>query len=526
MQMPFSRLAGSHRSRVLALATISVAALSGCSKFVVSPSGEQDNVIGSVSIKESFCANGFGDGGVGPTAGPQVFVKVAPVAPSTPADCAHTGNSPGTPQGQFLVGFLVPDEVKGTPPLKVTSPAGISFTASPEYAAQVSKRNDQKPPAGSHWIGYISSVVDEFDPDSETLQPLTVAVSLELDLPAGSNGAPFKGPLRTREVVGDRQVTTSLLPSRAVDCAEPDPVFVPGPFPGPRPPGPTGCVQDSNMADVPTRDLTVKGGEPVSVVAGSSVAVPFKFQFTGEAAPVATFALSAATDVPGATASSVMSTLTPPSDSITAETVNVTVPAATTPGAYTATLTAAVAGQTRKGTATINVTAPPPPPPAPPAPPTPPAPLPVAGTALSVLPPPPPLPPLHESLGALHPTTVTGLAEHGLPVNVGCNQACTATVDLLVYRTATLRRAGIARWKVVPTALVGRRFVTLPKAGTTSMPIYLFAPRLARLADVNRFTLVARTTAIDARGGQRTRALVTKVHLRHACRRHRRRCIG
>ncbi len=95
-----------------------------------------------------------------------------------------------------------------------------------------------------------------------------------------------------------------------------------------------------------------------SVNAGGTASVPFNLKWSGAASGVA-FNVSAATTVPGTTATPSITTVTPPANSNNNMTVSVPVPAGTAPGTYNVTVTAtgtgAAAGQTRSGTAQLTV---------------------------------------------------------------------------------------------------------------------------------------------------------------------------
>jgi hypothetical protein len=99
----------------------------------------------------------------------------------------------------------------------------------------------------------------------------------------------------------------------------------------------------------------------------------------------------------------------------------------------------------------------------------------------------------------------------------GCNTGCDATVDLLVYEPPA-QRAGIARhYQEVPTVLIGRVNTSLGEKGFKRAPIKLFPQAIAGLRHLDRYTLVVRTTAIARSGGNRTKALVRKLRIRHGC---------
>jgi hypothetical protein len=113
------------------------------------------------------------------------------------------------------------------------------------------------------------------------------------------------------------------------------------------------------------------------------------------------------------------------------------------------------------------------------------------------------------------------------PVTVGCDQACTTTVDVLACHNTRYKQASTrskkasprvhAAWKLQPTVVVGRQYVNQSAAGKTSVRVKLFPAARAALKHVDSYTLIVRTTSVDANGDQRTSAKVAKVRYANVC---------
>jgi hypothetical protein len=293
--------------------------LAGCSQFNAPPTGAQQDVIGAVRISSVVCNSGFGS-----------TDQASP--PSSPSPCDTNGGGSGNYVGQYLVAYMIPEG--SSFPTTLTSPdlPGNTFSLSASYAAALQAQQGAQ--AGMHWVGYISDTVTKVQPHD------LVHIDADFSLPA-QTGVPFSGPLHTTEVVGDREVDATYLASRPVDCSESRPTNAPLGFPQTE--SLTSCIQDTATTDVVTRDLALQAGTGGSVKPGGTITVPYSAQFAGPAGPMASFALTAHTDLPGATATPANATLQPAGDSTTPETVDVTVPADATPGTYTVRLSAGVA---------------------------------------------------------------------------------------------------------------------------------------------------------------------------------------
>lgn len=146
----------------------------------------------------------------------------------------------------------------------------------------------------------------------------------------------------------------------------------------------------------------------------------------GDALPPLTFTLSSPGSVAGATLTPSQATYTPETDGSQQIDVKVDLPRETEPDTYPVSLVATLPnGQKRTAVAQVTVT-------------------PASARQL---------PPLVETLDEIAPTSLDAIKTNGLPVTIGCNTACDATVDLLMYKPPA-DRAGIA--KAVSTVLLGR----------------------------------------------------------------------
>jgi hypothetical protein len=120
---------------------------------------------------------------------------------------------------------------------------------------------------------------------------------------------------------------------------------------------------ESSVRTAETRDLGIVATASVgSTLPGGVTSVPFSLQYAGQPHPLADFALTATTGLPGGTATAQVASIKPLANSGTAILVSVSVPAGAAPGTYPVTLTATSAnGMTRTGTGSVIVLAPPPP---------------------------------------------------------------------------------------------------------------------------------------------------------------------
>jgi len=298
-------------------------ALSGC--IAIKTEGTLQRAPGVISIQATVCASGAGtdcDPGV------------------NTAEGDNSGDANKDTLGQVLAGFRVP--VGTVAPTDFASDTvDVIFNSSPSYTAAL---NDVfPPPPGQQWFGYISTP-KFFDLDiasgrQTSFQP-------EFTLPTQADGAPFAGPFPWRLVVGLRAVAE---PNAPVSCPATD---SPGCFDSPV----TASIQTNLSALV--SDFGVLTG--ASAAAGHSetatLAFPVRYK-DGRGKGPQDLAISAATNLPGTSATPAVTTLHVDPETTTMVNVTVPVPPATPLGSYTVTLSAATGSPpvTRSNTATLQV---------------------------------------------------------------------------------------------------------------------------------------------------------------------------
>ena len=304
-------------------------ALSGC-LVINSLSVSQLNTVGTVRIMLQACFS------------------------QSSGSCTDTGNSASTVNGsseQPMIGFRVPSGT--TPPSSFSTTAGESLTFNESLDYEQKLQTLDPAPAGEYWAGYMAATaVTATDGNNQFL-----TVAPEFTLRSGSDGSPFAGPFLYRPVVGARIVSSSLLISRALDCGTS--LFAPN---AAAPNGDTICIDSPSQAatatdlSLATRDLGVLASATVTAKTGSTAQVPFTVKYAGTSTASANFALSATTDLPGATAIPSQGSLLPASDSSNPVNVSVQVPADAFPGTYDVTLSAKLSnGQVRTNTGEFEV---------------------------------------------------------------------------------------------------------------------------------------------------------------------------
>jgi hypothetical protein len=299
-------------------------ALSGCYVISAETSGQLE-VIGEVEVTTVTC---FSNG-------------------TTCPDLGNSGNTPPPFNVQIMLAYRVPDGV--TAPASITSSGGAAITVTQDASYTSELQGGAPPPAGQHWVGYLSDASVLSSPGDITFKP-------RFGLPQGAGGMPFRGPFRFRGVTGARSTTGP------VDCG-PDPFLL---FPGFNPPAlpssnQTICIDSPSPAETATdreqatRDLGITAAGTGTVRQNTSGAIPFTLEFAGAASPDATFDLSTATDAPGVTFAA-LPPLAPASDSTNAVDVVARVSPTTPQGTYDVTLTAALPnGQKRVRTGKLVV---------------------------------------------------------------------------------------------------------------------------------------------------------------------------
>jgi hypothetical protein len=317
------------RAATLAALALIAVLLGGCAVFRVTPAALQAGTIGDVTVHLDVCASGI-------------------------STCPSNGDSDADTSAnkydlQLLLGILVPDGADAPASFDTsTGPIG-TFARNTSYSSGLQLISPA--PAGFHWIGYAATAVYHWDYAANPATAFTADPTFHLR-PA-SDGSPFRGPFKYRAVVGIKAIDGSQPLGSPFDCV------------GNRLQTQTYCTDKSPGADpigtdlsLPTRDLgVVTAGAPASTTPGGAVSVPFTLRYAGTATQAATFALSAASTVPGAAAPTLSTqSVAPSTDSDSNVLATVNIPAGTAPGDYTATLTAALPnGQTRTGTSTVKV---------------------------------------------------------------------------------------------------------------------------------------------------------------------------
>jgi hypothetical protein len=312
---------------------------------------------------------------------------------------------------QFFAAFLVPDSAIAPATASAHLPSGFdasTATLTRKPSLDETLEQTRPAPAGQRWVGYISPALGEAAQPEE--EPSDVAAGLaraakadalpaaggsgdwtvaaDFRFPRGDGGLPSPSSFGHAVVGGVRMAYPEaiydgvdpsglhsaeesfglqLLDTRPVDCQE----YRAFPYLQAYGQSLDGLDEDeSGLPLIPTTacgrtstgdTLALKdlrgSGATASVAPGQTATVPFTLRYVGDAGP--TFALTATTAVPGASATPAPTSLTPAAAGFQDASVAVAVPAGTAPGPYTVTLSATVAGQTRTAQGTIDVTAPP-----------------------------------------------------------------------------------------------------------------------------------------------------------------------
>ena len=327
------------RLAALAAVLLSGLVLAGCVAFTGPIDIAQQNSIGAMRVSFTICTqDGSGN---------------RPGCTETSNTSGSSGTTSEGSRGQVLLGFRVPDGVNGPDGFSSTSGAPLTFTRSPSYQSQLQEL--VPPPSGQHWVGYISNGFTRPD-EPDTTPTDQASISVDFTLPRAANGGPFPGPFQVRPVVGVRSSADEAEDARPVSCGA-DAFNGYSNFAGTS----FVCIDSPSESDAGTnlsgasRDLGVIGSVTVGGTGRNSV-VPYNAKYAGAADPGATFTLSAATDVPGGTATPNRTTLTPGSDSDNPVSVTASVPKGAKAGDYKVTLTARTpGGEVRVGSSTLQV---------------------------------------------------------------------------------------------------------------------------------------------------------------------------
>jgi hypothetical protein len=243
----------------------------------------------------------------------------------------------------------------------------LAFTRSPSYEAELQALEPAA--AGERWWGWISAQTTY-----SLSTPQSFSATVDATLPPPPGDGPLTSPLRWRPVVGTRWVDgPALLPAnRAVNCGNTNEELYEGFDENGGSSTSVHCI-DSPTPDAargflgaPFTDFGVTGTS-AEATADSTLSVPFFAVRSGSADPATTFALAAASGIPGGTVSLDRATASLGGDSSQPVLARVTIPAGTAVGVYPITVTATAPGKpTRTGTSYVTVRGPSTPPPPPP----------------------------------------------------------------------------------------------------------------------------------------------------------------
>jgi hypothetical protein len=307
--------------RVLVSLAALLIVLTGCEEAKLDPqTAQQQDLIGSVRL-------------------------TTPIEGCVNASATDNLNCSGFPSFQLLVGYRVPAGTSTPATVPSSGDVVTTFRQSSSYASELQRLASA--PSGEQWIAYIS---DEFDVPSTTSAPDTLTLAPDFNLPPGFAGTNFT----YRVVTGMRSDQTVTDPARPVTCGLVS-------LTDSSPDNSTICMTDpTNTTDLatesslPTNDLALSPGAPPSVHPGDTATVPFVATLAGPALSGGSFALGAASGVPGGTAAPGAATLAPAPGANTISAA-VKIPASASSGDYPVTLTATSGGQSRQATGSVHV---------------------------------------------------------------------------------------------------------------------------------------------------------------------------
>lgn len=370
---------------------------------------------------------------------------------------------------QILLAYRLPAQASAPESIAATD-VELPFSRSASYTAELGRL--APPGAGRQWVGYISPTFSYHALQSE--QAATVVTRFMLL--RGADGSPFPSPFKHRTIVGFRRNDADLDPNRPVSCGER--------LGTTNQEDATSCMTypDGNTvetdAEVPTRDLGILTGAGGSIARGGSGSVPFTVAYSGKAQSPS-FALAAATTIPGGTVAPDVAAVAPAADGATPVGVSVNVPASTAPGTYEVALTAQLAnGQARRASALVSVT---------------------GADPVDRTPP-------EVALRMKSRPRVTRALRVGMVADVSCSEACVLSAQLRAGRR-TARRLGIWLPASKRAAVIGTVAEKSHAAGRRNVRIRFrrgLGPRLKRM---RRVPLRLRVTARDRAGNVRHRTI-------------------
>jgi hypothetical protein len=248
--------------------------------------------------------------------------------------------------GQMLVAFRVPNGTVA--PTSFPSDAGdTTFNFNQGYTDALTALYTAVP--GEHWVGYLSGF-KTVDPHTKAADR-QIAFHAPFALPPQGNGAPISTPFHWRLAVGFRELQDSTESNRPISCAD-DINHL------------TACVDSpvNSAPDFPAdlqqavSDFGVLAASPVKAGQGKTATLSFPVRYLdGAGIGSKPFAFAATTNVPGATATPSVSSLSLAGGATPTVTVSVPVPPGTPLGNYTVTLTTTSGSITRSNTGTLSV---------------------------------------------------------------------------------------------------------------------------------------------------------------------------
>ena len=309
-------------------------ALSGC--IAIKTQATAQRVPGVITIQAVVCASDAAHSIPGYDCDPDLPGR-------TTAEGDNSDDAEDNTLGQVLAGFRVP--VGTVAPSDFASDTqDVFFNSSPTYTAALN--NVFPPPAGEQWFGYLSTPklfdLDDASGRQTSFQP-------EFTLPPQADGAPFAGPFPWRLVVGLRKLADQNQAGNPVSCPT---SLTAGCFDSPV----TASIPNDLLA--PVSDFGVLTGAKTAAGHGETATLAFPIQYKdGRGKGPQDLAISAATNLPGTSATPAVTTLHVDPETTTMVNVTVPVPPATPLGSYTVTLSAATGSPpvTRSNTATLQV---------------------------------------------------------------------------------------------------------------------------------------------------------------------------
>ncbi len=315
-----------------------VVGLSACAAYKAeSFSIGQPGGVGSVRVHFVLCSSETGeDNGIGDCEGAEE------------TETSQTILSLTVPKGwSGPASFEVPSSTHG-PTLRFTRNQEVSeyFLFQPE--------GESGPSSTYENVGYLSAPFEEIEGERNEWD-----VNVDFT-PPEAGGVPYAGTFEDEIGVGWREIDDAegLTANRPIDCFE----GWPEALEPPSEPITSACEFDVADGETTVTDARVGPAPAVSAPVGGKATLTFPLAAASTASPAPGFSLTAATSIPGGSATPVEPTYSPAYDATThraapaSRAVAVTMPPTTPPGTYTVTLAAhAAAGGTVTNTGQIVV---------------------------------------------------------------------------------------------------------------------------------------------------------------------------